>query len=72
MDVKCAIFLWPGINKINVDRPLVMTSATINIIGSREISFYVGQTVVESKLLMQRVIQKLIKSLDATASAAGG
>ncbi len=46
-DVKFAIFLWLGINKINVDRPLVMTSGTINIHGNREISFYVAQTVVK-------------------------
>ncbi len=70
LDVNFAVFLWPGINKINVDRLLVMTSGTINIHGNRQISFYVAQTVVE--LLIQRVIQKSIKSLDATASAAGG
>ncbi len=46
-DVKFAVFLWPGINKINVDRPLVMTAGTINIHGNRKISFYVAQTVVE-------------------------
>ncbi len=46
-DFKFAIFLWPGINKINVDRPFVIASGTINIHGNREISFYVAQTVVE-------------------------
>ncbi len=46
-DVKFANFMWPGINKINVDRPLVMASGTINIHGNREISFYVAQTLVE-------------------------
>ncbi len=56
-DVKFAIFLWPGINKINVDRPLVMASGTINIYGNREISFYVAQTEVE--VAIQRVIQKI-------------
>ncbi len=46
-DVKFAIFLWPVINKINVNLLLVMASDTINIHGDREISFYVAQTVVE-------------------------
>ncbi len=46
-DVKFVVFLWPGINKINVDRLLVMTSDTINIHGNREISFYVAQTEAE-------------------------
>ncbi len=46
-DVKFAVFLWHGINKINADLPLVMTSGTVNIHGNREISYYVAQTVVE-------------------------
>ena len=70
-DVKVAVFLWPGINKINVDRPLVMTSGTINTHGNREISFYVAQTVVEVATT-ESDTKKSIKSLDTTASAARG
>ncbi len=68
---KFAIFLWLGINKINVDLPLVMTSGTINIHGTREISFYVAQTAVELANT-EEWYKKSIKSLDTTASAAGG
>ena len=35
------------INKININRLLVMASGTINIQGNQESSFYAGQTVVE-------------------------
>ncbi len=66
-DVKFAVFLWPGINKINVDLPLVMTSGTINIHDNREISFYLAQSVVEVANT-----ESDTKSLDAPASAAGG
>ncbi len=47
-----------------------MASSTINIHGNRVISFYVAQTVVEVANT-ESDTKKSIKSLDATASAAG-
>ncbi len=48
-----------------------LCSGTINIRGNRVISFYVAQTVVEVANTASDK-NKSIKSLDATASAAGG